>query len=234
MSFFITHLVFGILSDFSCALCLLSFLTPRIQSTTVYFVVASDHNHTKLLPWLILWWFGSFFHLWLWFVKEHKKPAMYILHWWISANFVKNSRNASLKPSEVFRWRTFHSWQACPHFSPLLLFLSEYEPGLQLHVLPLRSYMMSCQSYDIMYNEGHVWAPTQGTFSWPGPDHRENSLNDTPSSSFYSSSRCPQKMPKPVLRKNLSLVSVRSSFSLTGRWEDSEMKNCSHGKWTQK
>lgn len=74
------------------------------------------------------------------------------------------------------------------------------------------------ENYDIMCNEGHVWAVNQGTLAWPGPDHRENIWTATPSSSssFHSSSRCPQKMLKAVSGKSLPLVSVRNSFILTG------------------
>lgn len=117
------------------------------------------------------------------------------------------------------------SW---PHFSHVLLFLSEYEQGLQLP--PCIGDVLS-ESYDIMCNEGHVWAVNQGTFSWPGPDHRENILTATPSS-FYSSTRCPQKMLTAVLGKSLPLVSVRNSFILTGPRGNSEMKKRSHKKWT--
>lgn len=88
------------------------------------------------------------------------------------------------------------------------------------------------ESYDIMWNEGHVWALTQGTFIWPGPDHRENILNATPSSSFYSSSRCPRKMLKALLGEKKKSPFSFSRELLQPHWpqRNSEMKKCSHGK----
>lgn len=124
-----------------------------------------------------------------------------------------------------------------PHFSHVLLFLSEYEQGPQLP--PCIGNVLS-EGYDIMCNEGHVWAVNQGTFTWPGPDHRENILTVTPSSSsFYSSSRCPQKMLKAVLGK--SLPSIPSSSVAFGEilmkkhsWkvDTTEWKNEPHFRFT--
>lgn len=87
-------------------------------------------------------------------------------------------------------------------------------------------------------NEGHVWALTQGTFSWPGPDHRENSFNDTPSSSFYSSSRCPQKMfrGKIFLYFQSGVHSASLADGRILRWRidlmESGHKNKSHFRFT--
>lgn len=213
MQFFITHLVFRILSHFSCTLCLLPFLTLKFgqRPYILWFPVITNKQN-----FLHDWFYDglALFRLWLWFciIKENKKAAVLrdglecelcrfihlntgiflnYLHFLLlllhiiplttlisglvlsfHANicakhdikimyvnsffshfplwfFQKYKKCQIPNPSEWLNLVIFNSWLASwlpwPHFSHVLLFLSEFEPGVQLHVLSLATYVMSCR-----------------------------------------------------------------------------------------